>query len=223
MGDSGTSSQHSVVHPGLVVIVAAVAILLLANVITTGFEKLGIPRGFVVLILLASVAGSVVNIPLRRREFGSKGGYVRFGGLLFYRAPKIEHQVLAINVGGGLVPVALSIWLLWHTPLVPVAFATLCIALLTHRLAKVQPGSGIVMPTLIPPLVAVGIALVLAGGRSTDAAAIAYVSGSMGCLIGADILNLRRLEEVGPGVLSIGGAGVFDGVFLVGIIAALLA
>jgi len=50
---------------------------------------------------------------------------------------------------------------------------------------------------------------------------IAYVSGTLGTLIGADLLNLKRLGELGAPVASIGGAGTFDGVFLSGIIAAL--
>ncbi|HEY7295761.1 MAG TPA: DUF1614 domain-containing protein, partial [Dehalococcoidia bacterium] len=63
-------------------------------------------------------------------------------------------------------------------------------------------------------------ALLLTGGRR--AAAVAYIAGAMGILIGADLTNLGRMADLGSGVLSIGGAGVFDGVFLTGLIAALL-
>lgn len=52
---------------------------------------------------------------------------------------------------------------------------------------------------------------------------MAYVSGSMGALIGADLANLGRVAEMGAPIVSIGGAGTFDGVFLTGIIAGLLA
>jgi uncharacterized membrane protein len=52
---------------------------------------------------------------------------------------------------------------------------------------------------------------------------IAYISGTLGTLIGADLLNLRRLGELGAPVVSIGGAGTFDGVFLAGVLAAFLA
>ena len=52
---------------------------------------------------------------------------------------------------------------------------------------------------------------------------IAYVSGSLGTLIGADLLNLHRIAYLGAPVASIGGAGTFDGVFLTGIVAILLA
>jgi uncharacterized membrane protein len=56
-----------------------------------------------------------------------------------------------------------------------------------------------------------------------QAAPLAYISGSMGCLLGADILNLFRIAELGSPLASIGGAGVSDGIFLTGIIAVLLA
>src|SRR5437016_638976 len=42
-------------------------------------------------------------------------------------------------------------------------------------------------------------------------------------VVGADVLNLGRIAELGAPMISIGGAGTFDGVFLTGIIAGLLA
>jgi uncharacterized membrane protein len=73
---------------------------------------------------------------------------------------------------------------------------------------------------LLPPLIAAGVALLLAFRRAPP---VAYVSGSMGTLIGADVLNLSQVARLGAPVVSIGGAGTFDGVFLTGIIAGLLA
>ncbi len=52
--------------------------------------------------------------------------------------------------------------------------------------------------------------------------AVAYISGVMGILIGADLLRLHQLKKFGISFLSIGGAGVFDGIFIVGIISVLL-
>ncbi|MHB8604314.1 MAG: DUF1614 domain-containing protein [Thermoplasmatota archaeon] len=50
---------------------------------------------------------------------------------------------------------------------------------------------------------------------------LAYVGGSVGALLGADVYNLPRVAEFyranpGPGRIEIGGAGVFDMVFLAG-------
>jgi uncharacterized membrane protein len=87
-------------------------------------------------------------------------------------------------------------------------------------MAEIVPGAGIVVPMLVPPLVAAGVALLLAFRRAPP---LAYVAGSMGTLIGADLMNLSEVGRIGASVVSIGGAGTFDGVFLTGIIAGLLA
>ena len=79
---------------------------------------------------------------------------------------------------------------------------------------------GIVTPALIPPIAAAIISLLIWHGP--DVAIIAYTSGTLGALIGADLTNLRGITRLGAPVVSIGGAGTFDGVFLTGIIAVLL-
>ena len=56
-----------------------------------------------------------------------------------------------------------------------------------------------------------------------NAAPLAYISGSMGTLIGADLTNLDKVAGLGAPVASIGGAGTFDGIFITGILAVLLA
>ena len=56
-----------------------------------------------------------------------------------------------------------------------------------------------------------------------SAPALAYIGGTLGTLIGADVLNLPYIQGLGAPVASIGGAGTFDSVFLTGILAALLA
>jgi uncharacterized membrane protein len=56
-----------------------------------------------------------------------------------------------------------------------------------------------------------------------QAPALAYIGGSIGCLLVADILNLDKVAGLGAPVASIGGAGTFDGIFLTGVLAVLLA
>ena len=55
------------------------------------------------------------------------------------------------------------------------------------------------------------------------AAPLAYIGGSLGTLIGADLLNLGSVRGLGAPVASIGGAGTFDGIFLIGIVSVLIA
>jgi uncharacterized membrane protein len=52
---------------------------------------------------------------------------------------------------------------------------------------------------------------------------LAYIGGSLGTLVGADLLNLGRVQGLGAPMVSIGGAGTFDGIFLTGVLAVLIA
>jgi uncharacterized membrane protein len=132
-----------------------------------------------------------------------------------------RQTVLAINVGGALVPTLLSLYLLTQA-LAPlrVVVATAAVTLLTYWWARPVAGVGIVVPMLLPPLSAALAALLLVPQQTPLAA---YVAGTMGTLIGADVLHVRQVTKLATPVASIGGAGTFDGVFLTGIIAVLLA
>jgi len=125
------------------------------------------------------------------------------------------------NVGGALVPVMLSLYLFLRSRVRGrMLLGVAVVAAIVHSLARIVPGAGIAVLMFVPPLAAAAVSVVLAFRRAPP---VAYVSGSMGALIGADLLNLPRIGELGAPVVSIGGAGTFDGVFLTGIIAGLLA
>jgi uncharacterized membrane protein len=129
--------------------------------------------------------------------------------------------VIAINVGGAVVPVLLSIYLIIRNRLgLSAVLAVVFVAAVVHTLAQPVKGLGIAVPTLIPPLAA-ALTAWIAARRS--APALAYVAGSLGTLIGADLMNLGIIQGLGAPIASIGGAGTFDGIFLTGIIAVLLA
>ncbi len=76
------------------------------------------------------------------------------------------------------------------------------------------------LPGFVAPGVALAAALLLAPDQAPP---IAFVAGVLGPLVGADLLHLRDIEQCGPGVMSIGGAGTFDGIVLSWIVAAYLA
>jgi uncharacterized membrane protein len=129
--------------------------------------------------------------------------------------------IIAINVGGALLPLILSLYLFLRSSVRwRMVLGIAVVAAIVHSLAQIVPDVGIAVPMIVPPLAAAVVSLVLAFRRAPP---VAYVSGSMGALIGADLSNLQRIGELGAPVVSIGGAGTFDGVFLTGIIAGLLA
>jgi len=190
------------------------------HIIVVGFESLGISPGATMFILYSILIGSVINIPLTKKKLVLVQES-RFFGL--FKRPKIEQQYLAINLGGGVIPVILCFYFLFRIysygfALKPVLIATLFMTVISKILSKVIPGKGVVIPGLIPPIFSSLFALVLA---PSYAAPCAFISGVLGVLIGADLLNIPRIRNY-RGYLSIGGAGVFDGILLVGVVSALL-
>jgi uncharacterized membrane protein len=129
--------------------------------------------------------------------------------------------VIAVNIGGAVIPTLLSLYLVIKNDILSsAAVATAVVMVACYLLAQPVPGVGIAIPSLVPPIIAAATALLAA---QRNVAAVAYVSGSLGTLIGADLLNLGKIQGLGAPVMSIGGAGTFDGIFLTGVLAVLLA
>src|SRR5260370_39475408 len=70
---------------------------------------------------------------------------------------------------------------------------------------------GIAIPVFYPPVIAAIVALLLS---RRFAAPLAYICGSLGTLIGADLMNLGNIRGLGAPVMSIGGAGTFHGILV---------
>jgi uncharacterized membrane protein len=189
------------------------------------YARLGLSPSAALVVLVATLLGSYVNIPIYRfpEQHIVAGVSVRFFGMR-YLAPTVidwPGTIVAINFGGAVIPIVLSIYVVarqgvWTRALI----ATACVAAVCYHLATPVRGVGIAIPVLAPPLAAAAIALLLSW---RDAAPIAYACGSLGALIGADLLNLDKVHGLEAPMASIGGAGAFDGVFLTGVIALLLA
>jgi len=198
-------------------------ILLQIDLVTFAFIKIGIPHHYILLALLAILLGSFVNIPLKKipQEDMAGEGRVNFFGFT-YVIPvwKRNVTILSVNIGGAVIPTLISIYLLLKTDLYLAAFgATFLMTLATFKLARPLRGVGIVIPFFVPPILAAFISAVIAYNH---APVIAYISGTLGTLIGGDLLNLKKIKSLGAPIASIGGAGTFDGIFLTGILSVLL-
>jgi uncharacterized membrane protein len=187
--------------------------------------RLGVsPRGALVL-LFASLLGSYFNIPLVElpEQQVVSGQEIEFFGMR-YAVPVVMQwpgTLIAVNVGGAVIPTLMSIYLLIRNALwVQGALATAVVALVCYWLSQPVPGLGIAEPVFVPAVTTAVVAIVLS---REYAAPLAYISGSLGTLIGADLLNLGNIRGLGAPVASIGGAGTFDGIFLIGIVAVLIA
>jgi uncharacterized membrane protein len=225
-----SSSLHyfPLAHPLLLALGLLFAVLIAlieVGILSHAYEKMGVNRRYVFGILMLTLLGSYVNIPVAElpAEQVVSGQEVFYFGMR-YVIPHVEEwprTIIAVNLGGAVIPTLLSLYVLvkqrlYVRALVGVAVVTAIV----HWLAQPVAGMGIAVPTFIPPVVAAAVALTLS---RQSAPSLAYISGCLGTLLGADLLNLGKVQGLGAPIVSIGGAGTFDGVFLTGILAVLLA
>jgi uncharacterized membrane protein len=202
-------------------------------------EGLGLPPEEVGTFLLLSLLGSFINLPVTQVESRVpiyRMREVRFFGVS-WRVPRLEMGVrrtlVSINVGGALLPVIVSLYLLVYSiPLrspdpvstyMKVLFVLAVVALVVYRSSRLIKGLGIATPAFVPPItVALATTFVHVVLETSCPTQIAYIGGTLGTLIGADLLNMRKISELGAPMVSIGGAGTFDGIYTTGLISVLL-
>lgn len=208
-------------------LIAALTMLVVSlqlGALTIAFEKLGLSPDSALLLFLTILGGSMINLPL----FSMKSESPRLEDLppplreLYSQMPHTGRTLVLVNVGGCVVPSAFSIYLLTLHPLniFYVALAIAAVALLCFRTTRALPGVGLGAPMLLAPLMAALVSIAL---DPSNAAPLAFISGTLGVLIGADLLHLRDIQRLGAPFASIGGAGSFDGIFISGLVAVLLA
>lgn len=200
-------------------------ILIALRALHYAYARLGISAPAASLLLIATLLGSYINLPVAQLpgQRALSGQIIYVYGMPYVIPTVVDWPgtVIAVNVGGALIPAAMSLYLLVKSRLWgPGLVAIIGVAAVCNWLAKPVPGLGIALPVFTPAL-AGGLLALLLSRRS--AAPLAYIGGSLGALIGADLLNLDAIRGLGAPVASIGGAGTFDGVFLTGIIAVLIA
>lgn len=196
------------------------------GVISIAFEKLGLSPNSAFYLLFAFLLGSMINVPLFQMNAEPPPPGMQPPPLPFpFRLPQREFtgkMIIAVNAGGCLIPLAFSAYLLLNYPVNPLQALIVASAVtaVSYALSRPIPGLGIGMPMLVAPLTAALTAVTL---NPQQGAPLAYIGGTVGVLMGADILHLKDIRKMGVPFAAIGGAGTFDGIFLTGIIAVLLA
>ncbi|MGD2112762.1 MAG: DUF1614 domain-containing protein [Gammaproteobacteria bacterium] len=212
--------------PRLILLVFALAVLVAmiqVNLLVIAFDKLGLSPAAAMSLVLGALFGSTINLPLARvtAEEPAEPPPPLPDWLQRLQIPFEGTTLIAINAGGCIIPVGFSMYLMAHSPL-PVGEVLPAIAIVSfvsYRLSRPVPRLGIAMPVLVAPFTAAITALLI---NVEYAAPLAYISGTLGVLIGADLLRLGDIRTLGAARASIGGAGTFDGIFITGIVAALL-
>ena len=209
----------------LVLLVGGLIVLIQLHVLRYAYMRLGVGPGGALFLLFGSLIGSYFNIPITilPGQTVESGQIVDFFGMR-YVVPLVVASpgtVLAVNVGCAIIPTVMSTYLVIRYQLwIKAALAIAAMALIIHSMATPVHGIGIAVPVFVPVVATAFLAFILS---REYAAPLAYIGGSMGTLIGADLLNLDRIGSLGAPVASIGGAGTFDGIFLTGILAVLIA
>jgi uncharacterized membrane protein len=196
------------------------------GLLTIAFDKLGLSQSSAFLLLFSSLLGSGVNLPLFKinAEAPPESQMPKvFRSML--RLPEQQFTgktIIAVNVGGCLIPITFSIFLISHAALTAwqVLAAIGVVTLISRLTSRPMQGFGIGMPLFVAPISAALVAMVI---NPDNSAPLAYICGTLGVLVGADILRLSDIRKMGVPIASIGGAGTFDGIFITGIVAVLLA
>ena len=209
---------------GLALLFAVVAGFVAARLVSFASASMGLAPGTMMGVLLASLLGSYINIPiayLPEHHMSARAVVSYFGVPYVVPVVRSTVTVLAINVGGAVIPIIMSLYLMMRNQLYTLSFWGIAVvALACHLLARPVPGIGIAEPIFVPCLVTTVMALSLS---RRHAGALAYICGSLGTLIGADLMNLGKISGLGAPVASIGGAGTFDGIFVIGLLSVVYA
>lgn len=201
------------------------------ELMVASLAKLHLNPGLALILVIGILLGGVINIPVQRivsAEEVPVHPFAVFG--LSGRLPRLNRMsretIVAVNLGGCVIPSLIVMYELFYllasAPglLAPVMFACAVNICVCYMIARPMPGIGIVMPGFLSPVVAALLALALAPSQS---APVAFIAGVLGPLVGADLFHLKDIRRTATGIVSIGGAGTFDGIVLSGIIAAYLA
>lgn len=217
----------------LIVLVILVIPLLFLGLVGAAFTRLGFSWTAALAVVLLMLFGSFINIPLStvRREMVRAGhGEFAYDGTNAQASAPVWDTVISLNLGGALIPVIVSLYLLSRaislvgtSVLIPVATGIVIVAVIAYVATRSVPGYGIRAPLFIPGLAALLCGLVLTGGTGLPAGVTAFVSGTAGTLLGAGIARLPAIKDLEVPEVSIGGAGMFGAVFLACILSALVA
>lgn len=184
------------------IILLVVGVLVYFGIAHRILDRMRLTDKQALLFIAAVIVGSFIDIPLMRTP--------------------VE---VTINVGGALLPILLSIWLIYKADetaeRVRAILAAILVAVvvsLGSRYLPYEPENMFLDPKIIYGISA-GLIAYLAG-RSRRSA---FVGGVLGIVL-SDIVHMVTIIGLGiPGTTDIGGAGAFDVVMIAGIIGVMVA
>ena len=187
--------------------------------------KLGLSPNSAMLLLGTTLLGSLINLRLFTMDSTAEELPENYKAprLFLSQSPVLKGKIIvAVNVGGALIPICFSLYLisLHSVTLLELIPAISIVATISYIFSRPIEKLGIGIPVFIAPITAAFSALMISPEHS---APLAYICGTLGVLIGADLFRLKDIKQMAVPIAAIGGAGTFDGIFFTGIIAVLLA
>jgi uncharacterized membrane protein len=208
-------------------------------VFSTLIVRLGIAPGLGLPLLIAAFFGCYINLPLfiltPHRQSKQRVSVEIFPLWLLkclclpsYKTQCEFYGYIGLNVSGGLIPIILALYQFYRVQQEAILIVTAVVASFSYFLVTVIPGIAIVtrvsrfwLITIVAVLSA--MALVVDGVNRSDVS-VAFAGGVLGTTIGADLLHLKDVRpEIAATPLSIGGAGLDDGIAQCGLCALIIA
>src|SRR5437867_12175040 len=136
------------------------------RVLTYAYRKVGVRPRYAFAVMLVSLLVGHVSVPrysVPTRRLVSPHEVSMFGRT--YIVPETTEEgatLVALNVGGALIPIPVSIYLLLRTRMYGrMLIRVALVAAGVHSLSPIVPGMGIAVPIIAPPLVAAAVLLLL--------------------------------------------------------------
>jgi uncharacterized membrane protein len=217
-------------------LIVSVNFLLLASLLLLllvfGFETVGFKLSEALLIFIGSTVLFLTSFPSILLYFRGSLGFgiidVPLGVLLFHDfltvGPRNE-LAIGFDLAGFLIPFFISLKMIidHRSPIRASLIGVSVIAIFSYLSSGYLAGEGVIIQNIYAIAIAASIVgIALAKKQWASVGPIAYVSGSLGVLLGADVVRIGNILSYNPSgfaFASIGGAGVFDAIFLVGVLA----
>ncbi|HKW52956.1 MAG TPA: DUF1614 domain-containing protein, partial [Stellaceae bacterium] len=150
----------------LAVALLVLILLIAVRVLRHAYMSLGISAQAATLLLLASLLGSYVNVPVAElpQEQVMAAREFDYFGMRYLMPVEVDWPgtIVAVNLGGAVIPTLLSLYLLARRRLwIPGAIVTAIMVVVCHFLAQPVPGVGITIPIFVPPAAAAITALLV--------------------------------------------------------------
>lgn len=208
--------------------------LLILGIIGAAFTRLGFSWISALAVVLMMIMGSYVNIPLyhiRRDTIRVLRNDAPVNGACMPWTPlQVWETPVSLNLGGAVIPVGLSVYMGYRAiPLSDISLTVstcagiFIVAGITFFLTRLVNGVGFQVPLLIPGLSALLFGIVIFGSAGLTGAVTAFISGTLGTLIGGNIAHLFQVKNFEIPGISIGGSGTFGAVLVCCILPALIA